>query len=169
MSKLVTIKDFDVLHCLKRLSTVYAVGTARITDETSPQPHKSFHDFLVAPERAHEFAVNVPSARTFLARSCFRAMQSDLLHFNMGNKRGDIDEHLRYACLSVFHHLNPPFLRSQELVAEAEEWLSEKFVHWLEVMTLLEVKLSEQEKKLNVLHAACHSVSKNSPASCPAD
>jgi hypothetical protein len=132
---------FDLIRCLKRIGSLYASGTEQISDDTTPQPHKSFFDFVM--ERAPpEFRVDLSAAHHELALSCFRIMR-DELHFNMGgfdsprldNKEAPskVPAHVIYACASVGYHIQGS---GKAFVGEIGVWVKELFLFWLEVMGL---------------------------------
>ncbi|KAJ7334892.1 hypothetical protein DFH08DRAFT_784990 [Mycena albidolilacea] len=134
--------NFDVLKCLRQLSSIYAKGIEAVTLDTVPQPHKSFFDFITA-RALGEFHIEVATAHRELASSCFRIMKEHL-HFNMGGFVSplldtddaplEVSAHISYACSSFAYHV-----KSSEtpFVEEIHHWAQELFLFWLEVLVLL--------------------------------
>jgi len=109
--------------------------------------HASFVDFLTTPGRAPEaMRVTLSAAHRDLANGCLQIMNSDL-HFNIAECKtsylpnskqtlATIPARLKYSCLHWAHHIEaadnaPPLLSSLENV------LLEKFLFWLEVLSVL--------------------------------
>jgi hypothetical protein len=150
--------SFDVGRCLKRIASLYASGIKNTTEDTIPQPHKSFFDLTASESRAPaEFLVDLPTAHHELALSCFRIMR-DELHFNMGgfdSPQLDNDDapsrvpaHVIYACSSVAYHMQGS---GKVFVDEISDWAKESLLFWLEVMGLsgnIDYKVSQPKAVL---------------------
>lgn len=133
---------FDVLNCLRRLSSLYATGTEPITVDTIPQPHKSFFDFITSTRAPELFRVNVARAHRDLAAVCFLIINQEL-HFNMGGftspnlhaKEASTypSPHIVYVCCSLAYHVQ----RSGESFADdISHFMRNSFLFWLDVIAL---------------------------------
>lgn len=181
---LVDAPDFNVQACLEDLSGIYMDGTQCLDSNTVFNPHKSFYDFLLSSETPPDFRVNPRRAHRKLAAVCFQIMDSDELHFNMGNfavlspSRQEkyaalrrIGEHVHYACESFIFHIKESRAAFTE---ELERWIRNKFLYWLEVSIQDEVSIQYEYgvgtfsiilTRLESLEAAYAGVS-DQPPSC---
>ncbi|KAL0929846.1 vegetative incompatibility protein het-e-1 [Colletotrichum truncatum] len=112
--------------------------------------HKSFSDFLLAPDNSSNglCQVNADQTHAMLAAKCIQCMKSGLKRdicnigkLDMAKDEIDprvIEKHvppeLRYACLYWVYHLH---YCEQVMDDEIYAFLSEHFLHWLEVLSLL--------------------------------
>jgi hypothetical protein len=114
--------------------------------------HASFLEFILDSGRSGDFHVPARSEDKVLVISCLRAMNS-LLRFNIchlessyiknsditdlpSRVKENIPEHLSYACRHFADHLNclEPDAEAQGLI---KDFLYEKLLFWLEVLSLL--------------------------------
>jgi hypothetical protein len=121
-----------------------------LDDPSRPiQPyHSSFRDFLFTKSRSKHFAVDSAGVHRDLAESCFRVLNE--LRFNMYNfpssylRNSEVElvpvsEELSYACRFWSLHLrivDVPSCKSA-LMAKAKEFLEQRFLFWLEVLSAL--------------------------------
>ncbi|KXH28840.1 hypothetical protein CSIM01_03490 [Colletotrichum simmondsii] len=110
--------------------------------------HLSFRDFLLSPG-AEEFFIDYKKTHWQIAVACLNLL-SKSLRFNIGNLKpadrrssiaqGVLEEqlqpHVRYACLSWFHHLKQAgkTLEDGDVV---HEFLQHRFLHWIEALSIL--------------------------------
>jgi hypothetical protein len=121
-----------------------------LDDPSRPiQPyHSSFRDFLLTKSRSKHFAIDYVGVHQELALTSFELLSE--LRFNMYNFRSSylrntkvelapIPEELSYACRFWSLHLgmvDDPSSKAM-LMAKVEEFLEQKFLFWLEVLSAL--------------------------------
>ncbi|KAF9650050.1 hypothetical protein BDM02DRAFT_3112640 [Thelephora ganbajun] len=127
-------------------------------DEDSNQPvkpfHKSFPDFITDPSRCTDarFWISPKSQHLELAMNCLRVMNGELkqnllslpdyaLNSEVEDLETRIDDHisdaLRYACRSWHSHLTETVGDVADVVCRLRVFLEEKFLEWLEVVSVL--------------------------------
>ncbi|KAM0281217.1 hypothetical protein ACHAQH_003648 [Verticillium albo-atrum] len=113
--------------------------------------HRSFSDFLLRPEdsEASKYRIDAEETHAMLAAKCIERMETGLKRDICGLQKPDtsIDEinkqdieihipiDLQYACLYWVHHLQRS---KQTMKGQVSKFLNEHFLHWLEVLSLLE-------------------------------
>ena len=109
--------------------------------------HVSFVDFLTTPGRAPEnMRITLSAAHHNLADGCLQIMNSDL-HFNIAECKtsylpnskqmlATISVPLKYSCLHWAHHIEAAD-NAPSFLAHLENVLMEKFLFWLEVLSVL--------------------------------
>ncbi|KAF4951958.1 hypothetical protein FGADI_7074 [Fusarium gaditjirri] len=152
------------------------------SDDQSPVSfhHLSFRDFLLSEERCgNEFSIDVPRVHTELFLKCLSIL-NESLHQDMcglvhpGTLASDISkrrvneripQHTRYACLYWSRHLSKlsdfkPLSANLDDAGDVYKFLSTKFLHWLEVLSLL----GEYHRAITVIE---HLQSLSKPATSP--
>jgi len=133
--------------------------------------HASFIDFLTTPGRAPEnMRITLSTAHRDLANGCLQIMNSDL-HFNIANcttshflnskqTLATIPAPLKYASLHWAHHLDAAD-DTCSLLPLLENFLFEKFLFWLEVLSVsgmagrassIIARVSERTVSCNFVH-----------------
>ncbi|EJC98388.1 WD40 repeat-like protein [Fomitiporia mediterranea MF3/22] len=116
--------------------------------------HTSFRDYLLASSRINDpWFINLECQKSFVAARCFDVMR-DRLRFNIckiessyifNDQIPDLPDriganiplHLKYACLFWTQHLREAQC-SFELLDKLSEFLNNRLLFWLEVLSLLE-------------------------------
>jgi hypothetical protein len=139
-----------------------------VADESFPvRPlHTSFRDFLIDKDRAGIFFINVSLHHQNLLLSCFRVMKTEL-RFNIyglktsyfrnnelmthhARNKGAITAHLSYACrFGTAHLLTTKF--DKDLAAEVREFLHERLLFWLEVLSLEKAMTIASKRLLSII------------------
>ena len=83
ISTLLSLDDFDVPHCLKRISSLIVDGMESLTERTVPQLHKSVVDYLVSSRPHPDLRINTTEQHHSLTTACFKSIQR--LTFNVGH------------------------------------------------------------------------------------
>jgi ATPase family associated with various cellular activities (AAA) len=138
--------DFDVPHCMKRISSLIVDGTEALTERTVPRVHKSVVDYLVSSSRPHpDLHINPTEHHHSLTTACFETIQKELT-FNIGgittshhlgkkNSSTSLSQDITYSCLWLGLHLRKGGNRAT-LVPDVKEFMETHFLQWLEVMSL---------------------------------
>ena len=143
ISAMLSLDKFDVLHCMKRISSLIIDGTASLTKGTVRKVHKSLVDYLVS-DRPHSILHIDPTEQHHsLTTTCFEAIKR--LTFNAGHittshdnlkNRSSISQDISYPCECLVYHLNNGGGRAT-LVQDLNTFMKTHFLQWLEVMSLL--------------------------------
>ena len=154
ISILLSLDNFDVLHCMKRISSLIVDGTEPLTERTVPQLHKSIVDYLVSNRADPDLHIE---HHDLLTTTCFESIQR--LTFNIGNitsshhydeKVSSISQGIIYPCRWLGHHLNNGGERTT-LVPDVERFIKTRFLQWLEVLSLQGLVESVAVSTLRVL------------------
>jgi hypothetical protein len=162
--------DYDVLRFFQNLRSIFVPGTAQVGETTVPQMHKSFFDYITSGRVDETFRIDVYDHHRHATVCAFQVMNSDMLQFNICALKTSyltnntmISKHdadtmiapcLSYACRFWGHHLQGLTCDSETLdkmkhvMERARQFLEEKFLYWLEVLSLL-----------RCTHEACNSLS----------
>ena len=142
ISTLLSLDDFDVLHCMGRISSIVVDGTESLTEKTVPRVHKSVVDYLVSSCRLPGLHINLTEQHNSLTTTCFESIQR--LTFNIGRittshqlnrEITSISQGIIYPCQWLQHHLQNGGKRAT-LVSDAENFMKNHFLQWLEVLSL---------------------------------
>jgi len=148
LARLLGLTPFDIRVNLGHIHAVVRVP-APGQDGVVSTFHKSFVDFLTTPGRAPENQLITLSIGHYgLARRCMEVMGSDL-HFNISQCKtsylpnskqqlATISESLKYSCLNWAHHLTATH-DACALLMLLEDFLFQKFLFWLEVLSVVGV------------------------------
>ena len=154
ISILLSLDNFDVLHCMKRISSLIVDGTEPLTERTVPQLHKSIVDYLVSNRADPDLHIE---HHDLLTTTCFESIQR--LTFNIGNitsshhydeSVSSISQGIIYPCRWLGHHLNNGGERIT-LVPDVERFIKTRFLQWLEVLSLQGLVESVAVSTLRVL------------------
>ena len=155
ISTLLSLDDFDVQHCMKRISSLIVDGTEPLTERTVPQVHKSFVDYLLSIRPLPDFRINPTESHHSLTTTCFKSIQ--MLPFNVGcitssHSYGDISisRGVIYPCQWLGHHLENGGERST-LVRDVDKFMKNDFLQWLEVLSLQKLVDSVAISTLKIL------------------
>ncbi|KAL4778668.1 putative wd40 protein [Aspergillus varians] len=133
-----------------RLESFWSVLSVPGDDDMPVIPlHLSFRDFLLHTK--HEFRIDKTKTHQRAATHCFRIMNSSLKHnicslSSYGTQRTEIDDHtisqhisaaLQYSCRYWVYHLEQGEPQGSE--RDVFEFLKKHFLHWLEVMGLMDL------------------------------
>jgi len=144
MSRILVIDLDDIRTNLGRIRAVINVSPLE-EDGVVSMFHASFADFLTAPGRAQEsMKITLSAAHHDLADGCLKVMKSDL-HFNIAEcetsylpnseqRLATIATSLKYSCLHWGHHIAAA--DGASLLPQLEDVLFEKFLFWLEVLSV---------------------------------
>jgi len=144
MSRILVIDLDDIRMNLDRIRAVINVPPLE-EDGVVSTFHASFADFLTAPGRAQEsMKIVLSAAHHDLADGCLKIMKSDL-HFNIAEcktsylpnskqRLATIVASLKYSCLHWGHHIAAA--DDASLLPQLENVLFEKFLFWLEVLSV---------------------------------
>ena len=143
ISTLLSLNDFDVMYCMRRMSSIIVDGTKSLTEGTVPRLHKSVVDYLV---NHPDLRINLTEQHHSLAISCIKSMPR--LTFNVGrittshqlhkNTHHDsISQCIIYPCRWLKHHLQNGG-KQANLVSDVdvEIFMKNYFLQWLEVLSL---------------------------------
>ena len=143
ISTLLSLADFDVLHCMKRISSLIVGGTEPLTERTVPQVHKSVVDYLASSRPHPDLRIYPTEEHHSLTTACFRITQR--LTFNIGHITtsyqldegisSSISQGIAYPCRWLGPHLEKGGERAT-LVADVEIFMKTYFLQWLEVLSL---------------------------------
>ena len=146
---------FDVLHCMKRISSLIVEGTESLTKTTVPNVHKSLVDYLVSNRSDPNLHIDVTEQHHSLTTTCFKSIQR--LPFNVGcitsshrYKDITISQGITYPCQWLRHHLENGGERAT-LVQDINNFMKTDFLRWLEVLSLEKVVKSVAISTLKVL------------------
>ena len=145
ISLMLSLDKFDVLHCMKRISSLIVDGTESVTERTVPKVHKSFVDYLVS-DRPHSILHIDPTEQHHsLTTTCFEVIKR--LTFNIGHIMKShykcrsstiISQDISYPCQWLGHHLENGGERVT-LMEDVDTFMKTRFLQWLEVMSLQEL------------------------------
>ena len=140
------LDKFDVLHCMKQISSLIIEGTEPVTEKTVPKVHKSVVDYLVNSRADLDLRIDLTEYHHSLTTSCFVVIQS--LTFNVGHtttshRRDWLNEFFKfyisrlsaYACKWLGCHLENGGERAT-LVPDVEKFMKAHFLQWLEVLSV---------------------------------
>ncbi|KAF9644716.1 hypothetical protein BDM02DRAFT_876650 [Thelephora ganbajun] len=151
-----TLLGFDTEDVLPLLSSIHSLLTLQEDINQPVRPfHKSFPDFIVDPTRCinERFRVSPPSHHLELLVGCLNLMNrtleknafklpdavtnSEVPDLRERTERY-IDSALQYACKSWHKHLADEYtVRTPEITSALHRFLENKFVFWLEVLSVL--------------------------------
>jgi NACHT domain len=160
ISTLLSLDDFDVLHCMKRISSLIVDGTEPLTERTVPQVHKSVVDYLVSSRPHPDLRIDPTEHHHTLTTACFETIQKELT-FNIGgittshqlgeeNSSTSLSQGITYSCRWLGHHLENGGERAT-LVPDVEKFMESRFLQWLEVMSLKRLLNSVAVSTLKIL------------------
>ena len=154
ISTLLSLDNFDVPYCMKRISSIIVDGTEPLTERTVPQVHKSFVDYLLSIRPPPDFRINLTESHS-LTTTCFKSIQR--LPFNVGcitsshrYKDITISQGITYPCQWLRHHLENGGERAT-LVQDINNFMKTDFLRWLEVLSLQKVVDSVAVSTLKIL------------------
>ena len=142
ISKLLSMDNFDILHCMKRISSLTVDGTESLTERTIPQVHKSFVDYLVSSRAQPDLLIDPTEHHHSLTTICFEVIQR--LTFNVGDimtsysmydTYSSISRDITYPCQWLRSHLENGGERAT-LVPDVEKFMKTYFLQWLEILSL---------------------------------
>ena len=152
IAKLIGLDHEEVILFLTLAHSLLAI------DEDFSQPvkpfHKSFPDFITDPLRCADprFYISPGNIHFELVTNCLRMMNEGLeqnllslpdyaLNSEVKDLKTRIDDHiniaLRYACQSWYSHLSKTLGNANDVVSHLRDFLEEKFLAWLEVLSVL--------------------------------
>ena len=182
-SSISTLLGFDTSDVCYQLSLVHSLVLQGDSDHPVKPFHKSFPDFITDPARCidQRFYISPPHHHHELVKGCFELMNQTLeknickLPDAITNSEvKDLKERteqyinpaLQYACKSWYTHLaNEKTVYSATISTAIDQFLREKFLFWLEVLSVLGVTkeavnaLGAAKKWLEVCHIPILSVS----------
>ena len=155
-STIATLLDLDTGDIFPLLSSVHSLLTLQQDVNHPVRPfHKSFPDFIVDPARCtnQRFHISPPDHHLQLLIGCLELMNRRLeknmcklpdavtnSEVNDLRERTEqyIDHALQYACRSWHKHLaNTMRIHTPEVTSVLHQFLEEKFLFWLEVLSVL--------------------------------
>ena len=155
---LLSLDDFDVPHCMKRISSLIVDGTEPLTEKTVPQVHKSFVDYLISSRPHPDLRIDpIKQQHHSLTTTCFKSIQK--LTFNVGHittsyqfhmKNSSISQGTIYPCEWFGRHLENGGERAT-LVPDVEKFMKTQFLQWLEVLSLQKLVDSVAVSTLEIL------------------
>ena len=157
ITAVLSLVDFDVLHCMKRISSLIVDGIESLTEKTVPQVHKSFVDYLVSSRPHPNLRIDLTEHHHSLTTSCFRVIQR--LTFNVGHITSShqlnveipsISQNIVYPCKWLGRHLENGGERDT-LVPDVDKFMMTHFLQWLEVLSLQELVDSVAVSTLQIL------------------
>ena len=157
ISTLLSLDDFDVIHCMRRISSIIVDGTESLAEKTVPRVHKSVVDYLVSDHPHPGLRINVTEQHHSLTTTCFERIQR--LTFNVGHittshqldkKNSSISQGIIYPCQWLGRHLENGGERAT-LVSDVEIFMKNDFLQWLEVLSLQKLVRSVAVSILTVL------------------
>ena len=133
--------EFDVLNCMRRISSLIVEGTESLSETTVPKVHKSVVDYLVSGRAVPGLHIDPSEQHHSLSTACFKSIQR--LTFNVGDVTSSygIYEHIPihqgiiYPCHWLGHHLENGGKRVA-LVSDVDKFMKTRFLQWLEVLSL---------------------------------
>ena len=146
IARLLDVLPHDIRVNIDRIHAVITVPPYN-EDGIVSTFHASFVDYLTTPGRAPEDTrITLSAAHRDLAGGCLRIMYSDL-HFNVAGCKtsylpnlkqalATIPGYLKYSCLHWAHHIEAAE-NAAPLLDSLEKVLIEKFLFWLEVLSVL--------------------------------
>jgi nucleoside-triphosphatase THEP1 len=167
ISTLLSLDNFDVLHCMKRISSLIVDGTEPLTERTVPQVHKSVVDYLVSSRPHPDLRIDLTEYHHSLTTACFETIRNKLT-FNIGrittshqldNEISSISpsQGIIYSCWWLGRHLENGGERAT-LVPDVENFMKTHFLQWLEVLSLQKLvriavstlKILEEQIKVSI-------------------
>jgi len=163
ISMLLSLDDFDVLHCMKRISSLIVDGTESLTEMTVPQVHKSFVDYLVSSRAHPDLRIDAFEHHHSLTTTCFEIIWG--LTFNVGHITtshqlsydsdeispiSQVSQGIIYSCKWLGRHLKNGGERVT-LVPDVEKFMKTHFLQWLEVLSLQKLVKSVAVSTLEIL------------------
>lgn len=145
IARLLCVPPRDIRVNIDRLHAVINVPLCE--DGVISTFHASFVDFLTTPGRAPEnMMIAMSGAHRDLANGCLQIMNTDL-HFNIADCKtsylpnskqtlATIPAPLKYSCLHWAHHISAAD-DAASILPHLEKVLVEKFLFWLEVLSVL--------------------------------
>ena len=141
ISTLLSLDNFDVPHCMKRISSLIVEGTLLLTKTTFPTLHKSVVDYLISGHADPDLHINPTEQHHSLTTACFKSIQR--LTFNVGHITSShgiyedfsISQGITYPCECLGYHLKNGGERAT-LVQEVDKFMKTCFLRWLEVLSL---------------------------------
>ena len=143
ISTLLSLDNFNVPDCMKRISSLIDDGTEPQTGRTVPRVHKSVVDYLVSSRPASDLRIDPTEQHHSLTTSCFKSIQR--LTFNVGriasshgnhdSENISISQDITYSCQWLGLHLKKGGKRAT-LVPDVEKFMKIHFLQWLEVLAL---------------------------------
>ena len=158
ISTLLSLDDFDVPHCMKRISSLIVEGTESLTERTVPQVHKSCVDYLVSSRPLPGLRINPTEHHHALTTTCFETINKRLI-FNVGHittshqldmEISSISQVITYPCQWLGPHLENGGERAT-LVPDVEKFMKTHFLQWLEVLSLQKLVDSVAVSTLKIL------------------
>jgi NACHT domain len=160
ISTLLSLDDFDVPHCMKRISSLIVDGTEPLTEMTIPKVHKSVVDYLASSRPHRDLRIYPTEHHHTLTTSCFETIQKELT-FNigrittsheLGKKISSISpsQGITYSCRWLGRHLENGGERAT-LVPDVEKFMKTHFLQWLEVLSLQKLVDSVAVSTLKIL------------------
>ena len=157
ISTLLSLDDFDVLHCMKRISSLTVDGTKLLTERTIPQVHKSFVDYLVSSRAYPDLLIDTTEHHHLLTTTCFEVIQRLTFNvghittsYNMYDNYSSISRDITYPCQWLGSHLESGGERAT-LVPDVEIFMKACFLQWLEVLSLHGMMQSVAVSTLEIL------------------
>ncbi|KAJ7592834.1 quinon protein alcohol dehydrogenase-like superfamily [Mycena floridula] len=141
--------EFDIKHFIQRARSVLLPGIVQVDDDSIPQLHNSFVDFITSP-RAKEFQIHEPYHHGLALCCALKSMEA--LHFNMCSLESshlenqdvrDLEKHLiqipyhiRHSCHYWGYHLRWMGKDELFLLAKLKDFMEIQFLFWLEILSL---------------------------------
>ena len=157
-SAMAVLLGLDAEDVFPLLSSIHSLLVLREDIDHSVRPfHKSFPDFIVDPSRCTNarFRVRPPDQHTEMLLGCLelmnRRLEQNMCKFPDGVMNSEVDDlkekteqyigkALEYACRSWHKHLiHTSPAQTPEIVTVLHRFLEEKFLFWLEVLSVLGV------------------------------
>ncbi|KAJ7592862.1 WD40-repeat-containing domain protein [Mycena floridula] len=145
----ITPQQFDIKYFMQRARSIFVPGLARVGEDTVPQMHKSFVDFITSP-RAEELQIHEPYHHGLVLHCALKSLEG--LHFNMGKLESSylpnrdvkdlkerlvqIPTHIWYSCHHWPQHLVLMGREDSSLLAAFKHFMEICFLFWLEVLSL---------------------------------
>ena len=145
ISTLLSLDNFDVPHCMKRISSLIVDGTEPLTEGTVPKVHKSVVDYLVSSRADSDLHINPTEHHHLLTTTCFKTIWG--LTFNVGHITSSharifedisISQCITYLCQWLGCHLENGGERAT-LVQDVDKFMKTRFLQWLEVLSLQDI------------------------------
>ena len=142
ISTLLSLDDFDVKHCMRRISSIIVDGTESPTEKTVLRLHKSVVDYLISGSPHPDFRINLTEQHHSLTTTCFESIQR--LTFNVGDietsdqidgNLSSLSQDIIYPCQFLGPHLQNGGKRAT-LVSDIDKFMKNRFLQWLEVLSL---------------------------------
>ena len=142
ISTLLSLVNFDVPHCMKRISSLIVDGIESLTERTVPQVHKSLVDYLVSSRPDPDLRIDLTKQHHSLTTICFECIRK--LTFNVSDVTSSheiyeddisISKVTTYLCQWLGRHLEDGGERAT-LVRDIDKFMKTRFLRWLEVLSL---------------------------------